>query len=393
MQVRGSAFVFLPLVLALGAAAAGCGTGGGGSNATSATATTAAGATPAGTTTSSSSTSSTAPSSTSSTTSTPPPAPTPVPTFQVSGWLPSWAYTSGDVTVRANTGDGLDEVNLFGYSLQSDGSIVAASGVESATRQQAIRAAGGELIPTLYDVNSSATLPAVLADPTRRQRTIQAVLDVIDRFGYDGIDIDFEHATSSTRAAFSAFMADMARAVRGRGKVFSLTIPGKRSDTPSWAGYDYVALGAVADRVKLMCYGYSGPWSSTPGPICPTTWITRVMDYAVTTMPASKLMIGIPFYGYDWPASGGTVQAVTWSSAQSRLARSATGLRFDATLGETTFDYTDASGGAHTVWLQDARAIAAKCDMARRYGCRGVSIWALGNEDPAFWDEVRRVLK
>src|SRR5690606_38835094 len=131
---------------------------------------------------------------------------------------------------------------------------------------------------------------------------------------------DFEHAKTATRAAFTRFMQDMSVAVRATGRVFSVTIPGKRADLPSWAGYDYAALGAAADRIKVMCYGYSGTWSSA-GPICPTTWIERVMDYAVTVIPAEKIAIGIPFYGYDWPANGGTIRSVTWASAQPLLRR------------------------------------------------------------------------
>lgn len=367
------------LALALGAAGCNSGTSSGGSGSTASAATATSG------------TSTTTPAPTTPTT---PPPPTPSgPTFRVSGWLPYWAYTSGDQTLAANVGNGLDEVNLFGYKLNADGSITAYSGVEDATRQATIRGLGGELIPTLMDVHSSTVLDSVLASATAQQRAIAAVVDVIDRFGYDGIDIDFEHAKTATRDAYSRFMEDMSAAVRARGKVFSVTMPGKRADTPSWAGYDYARVGAVADRVKLMCYGFSGPWSSQPGPICPTTWIERVMNYAVTTMPASKLQIGIPFYGYDWPANGGTVRSVTWATAQSRLARSTGGMRFDATLGETTFDYVDDAGVSHTVWFQDARAIAAKSEMARQFGCAGISIWALGNESQTFWDEIRRVLK
>ncbi len=344
----------------------------------------------------SSGSSSTAASATSGTTTNPAPT-TPSqpagPTYRVSGWLPYWAYATGDTTLAANIGNGLDEVNLFGYRLNADGTISAYAGVEDATRQDTIRRLGGELIPTLMDVHDTTVLDAVLASAAARQRTIAGVIAVIDRFGYDGIDIDFEHAKTATRDAFSAFMEDMSAAVRARGKVFSVTMPGKRADTPSWAGYDYVRVAAVADRVKLMCYGYSGPWSTQPGPICPTTWIERVMNYAVTTMPASKIQIGIPFYGYDWPANGGTVRSVTWATAQAKLARSAAGMRFDATLGETTFSYTDDAGVSHTVWFQDARAIAAKAEMARQYGAAGISIWALGNESQTFWDEIRRVLK
>lgn len=312
----------------------------------------------------------------------------------MSGWQPYWANTSGDATVAANTGNGLDEVNLFGYRLGADGSITATTGAETASRHATIRRLHGELIPTVLDVDTAANMTTVLNSAAAQQRLIDSIVAVVDRFGYDGIDIDFEHVVTSTRAAFSSTMARLGTALRARGKVLSITVPGKRADTPSWPGYDYRALGAAADRIKIMTYGYSGAWSRTPGPIAPTHWIRRCMDYAITTMPARKIQIGIPFYGFDWPNdTTSTITAVTWSSARARLARSTTGLRFDATQGETTFTYTDQNGLGHTVWLQDERAIAAKAEVVKQYGAGGLAIWSLGNEDASFWDAIRRVLK
>ena len=314
-------------------------------------------------------------------------------TIRIAGWLPSWTRTSGGRSIAANVGDGLDEVNPFWYALEADGSLSARSGARDAALMATIRNGGGEVIPTVFDVHDRDALSSVLASATRRQRAIDAIVAEIHRYGYDGIDIDFEHARSSTRDAFSAFMADLGLAVRDLGKVFSLTIPGKRRDRPSWAGYDYAALAPTADRIKIMTYGYSGPWSSQPGPIAPVTWMRRVLDYAITVMPAAKIQLGIPFYGYDWPADGSKVRSVTWSSAQSRLSRSAAGRQFDSSLGETRFDYRDDSGVEHTVWFQDAAAIRAKAAVVKEYHLAGLSIWALGYGDESFWDELRGELK
>ena len=47
------------------------------------------------------------------------------------------------------------------------------------------------------------------------------------------------------------------------------------------------------------------------GPIAPTDWIEKVLDYAVTLVDRDKIQIGIPFYGYDWPSDGSTIRSVT----------------------------------------------------------------------------------
>jgi len=306
----------------------------------------------------------------------------------VAGWLPTWTGTKGQSSIRTNIGRGMDEVNFFWYSLKSDGGIKASSKARDASIMNAVWNAGGEVIPTIYDVSDRAASKAVFNSPGRRKTLVQGILAEVEAQRYDGIDIDFEHIKSDFKGSFHLFLKELRDGLHAKGKILSIAIPGKRAGSKSWSGYDYAAVGALVDRFKIMTYGYSGPWSSKPGPIAPTTWISRVLDFAVTVVQPSKIYIGIPFYGYDWPSNGGKVRSVTWSSAQSKLARSSAGLRFDSKFGEATFTYLDAAGVKHTVWFQDHRAIAAKTALVHKYKVAGIAIWALGYGDRSFWDEI-----
>lgn len=313
-------------------------------------------------------------------------------TVIVSGWLPHWTRTQGDVTIDAYAGIALDEVNLFGIGLEPDGTLAKVRGIEDPARVALIHAKGGEVIPTIYDVHDDTALGAVLANPTARARAIQSMLDLLDGGDYDGIDLDFEHAKSSNRDEFSRFVADLGREVKARNKVFSVTVPGKRAGSRSWAGYDYAALGASADRFKIMTYGYSGTWSAYPGgPIAPTDWIERVLDYAVTVVDRDKIQIGIPFYGYDWANDGSRARSVTSIRARTLVASTGSTPRFDASRGESTFTYTQ-GGVEHTVWFQGPQSIAEKASLVDRYKVRGLSIWALGYGDSPEWDAIRSTI-
>lgn len=324
---------------------------------------------------------------------TPPVVTPPATTYAISGWLPAWARTHGDAMIDANTGRVLDEVNLFAYGINPDGTLIKARGIDDPGRIALIRGRGGEVIPTIYDVNDGNALEAVLASPTAWARLIRSITDVLDTGGYDGIDIDFEHAKSSNRDAFTRFVVDLGREVKARGKVYSVTIPGKRRDLPSWAGYDYAALGAAADRIKIMAYGYSGTWSNYPGgPICPTDWIVKVLDYAVTVIPANKIQLGIPFYGYDWADDGSRARSVTFVRSKTLVASTGATPRYDASRGETTFTYMDGTV-EHTVWYSDARSVAAKAELVKTYNLRGLCIWALGYGDPEVYDALYNTLK
>lgn len=310
----------------------------------------------------------------------------------VSGWLPHWTRTQGDVTIDAYAGIALDEVNLFGIGLEPDGSLAKVRGIEDPARVALIHAKGGEVIPTIYDVQDATSLGAVLASPTARARAIQSMLDLLDGGDYDGIDLDFEHAKASNRDEFSRFVADLGAQVKARGKVFSVTVPGKRLGSRSWAGYDYAALGAVADRFKIMTYGYSGTFTAYPGgPIAPTDWIEQVLDYAVTVVDRDKIQIAIPFYGYDWADDGSRARSVTSIRARTLVASTGATPRFDASRGESTFTYTQA-GVEHTVWFQGPQSIAEKASLVDRYKVRGLSIWALGYGDAPEWNAIRSTI-
>ncbi|MFZ5629828.1 MAG: glycosyl hydrolase family 18 protein [Spirochaetota bacterium] len=73
----------------------------------------------------------------------------------------------------------------------------------------------------------------------------------------------------------------------------------------NWRGpltHDYKFLGKHADMVKIMAYElhprkYRNPG---PGPQAPGTWLEEIIEYAGDKIPAEKLYMAIPTYGYDW---------------------------------------------------------------------------------------------
>jgi spore germination protein len=309
------------------------------------------------------------------------------PKVKVAGWLPTWTGSKGRALVTRESGQALDECNAFWYGLKTDGTLKVSSSARNETFIEAIQAAGGEFIPTIHDVADRDATAAVLASSSLRTRFVAEVVLEMETYGYDGIDIDFEHVKSSNKDRFHLLLAELRDALHARGKILSIAIPGKRRPSPSWTGYDYEAVGPLVDRFKIMTYGAAGPWSSKPGPVAPTTWIRKVLDYAVTKVAPEKIYIGIPFYGFDWPANGAKVRSVTWSSAQSKLAKSSAGMVYDEARGSTMFEYRDA-GVDHTVWFEDDRSIAAKTALVEEYQVAGIAIWALGYGADSFWTTI-----
>jgi len=132
-----------------------------------------------------------------------------------------------------------------------------------------------------------------------------------------------------------------------------------------------------------MAYDYS--WSgSTAGAITPLDWLDRVTAYAESVITPEKIIVGLPFYGFDWVGTAG--KTVTYASATKLAQTNGATIVHDAN-GEATFTYA----GGHTVYFQDAAAYSKKIDVLRQKHPHigGFSAWCAGQEDPEIWHILR----
>lgn len=132
-------------------------------------------------------------------------------------------------------------------------------------------------------------------------------------------------------------------------------------------------------------WGYSGGPAMAVSPIGP---VRKVIEYALTEMPASKIMMGQNLYGYDWtlPFVQGTVaKAVSPQQAIQLAATNNVAIQYDTTAQAPFFKYRDKEGKQHEVWFEDARSIQAKFDLIKELNLRGMSYWKLGLAFPQNW--------
>lgn len=167
-----------------------------------------------------------------------------------------------------------------------------------------------------------------------------------------------------------------------------MTVHPKTAEPGNWDGpqsQDWAAIGAVADRVRVMAYDFH--WStSTAGGVAPLSWVDSVAAFAVTVIPPAKVNLGMPLYGYDWVGSVG--EGLTWDQIEARRAAVGATAQRSADGSEPWFTYS-ASGQSHSLWYSDARSTSAKLNVVGKYGLGGLTFWRLGGEDPAVWDAVR----
>ncbi len=239
---------------------------------------------------------------------------------------------------------------------------------------------------------------------THREAVIAGLIALAVDGGYDGVNVDFEDLAFSRdvdddRAAFAAFIHELAARLHALGLKLAISVPGKTEDSPDddWSyPFDYAALGRDADLLQLMTYDQHGPWSE-PGPVSGTDWVEDCVAYAVSVVDPAKLLIGFPAYGYDWdltdsdPASW-TYSAMSFSCVDtpSLLAKPGAIERWD-TASQSPFVTYIERGHWHEAWFENAASLQAKTALVTDYHLAGLSMWSLGQEDAAFWEAVAAI--
>ena len=207
---------------------------------------------------------------------------------------------------------------------------------------------------------SSDIAHALLTDEGVQARLLDNVVSLINEKSYYGLNINFEYIYPFDRDSYSH-------------------APKESADQQGllYTAHDYEAHGRYADRVILMTYEWGYTYSA-PQAVSPVNRIRRVLDYAVTVMPAGKILMGFSNYAYDWtlPWKQGTAARVLSNAGALELAVSRWAeIKYDTTAEAAWFNYTDATGQRHVVWFEDARSIRARLRLIGEYGLAGFSIW------------------
>ena len=235
----------------------------------------------------------------------------------LTGWIPYYSMKTS-LPDALNNADIIKEVMPFWYTLKYDGknklSVVtdlyapANPSVPIDQPLTALKNAGFTIIPTITDGMAKLVLAGLLKSPTSRAQIINAIMELIRKHNYDGIDLDFEGFAfvdgnttwKSTAPNWVALVKELSVVLKAENKLLSVSTPYVWDPNEKQKGYFVYAWADIApyiDRLRIMTYDYS---VSKVGPIGPLAWTERTVKYAVSIMPASKVYIGVPGYGRDW---------------------------------------------------------------------------------------------
>lgn len=160
----------------------------------------------------------------------------------------------------------------------------------------------------------------------------------------------------------------------------------------------------------MMAYDYGNQSSTNAMPTDPlygykngTYWYdvsTAVTDF-LTQMPANKLILGVPWYSYNYPVYKPGVNAQTipsyWSAASVQTYATASSDTVQQQgwdpQGEVSWKayYDSYYGTWRMIFIDDPKSLGLKYDFAKEEHLAGVGIWALGFDTgvTGMWAELQ----
>lgn len=335
--------------------------------------------------------------------------------YQVYGYAPYWTINKLD-NVDFNV---LTTFAYFGVPIQTDGSLDRSDkGYEVFMSDKATNIfqrahdAGTKVNLTVTLMENDKIL-AFLDDPRAQENTINEIVTEVKNRGIDGVSIDIEYAGKphpSYRAKFTNFVKNTSDRMHTEMPGSQVTVAVYALSAKEQQLYDIGAIAQSADSVFMMAYDFSVKGSKTSQPTAPLFGhkegkyyydiATAVEDF-LKVMPSEKLILGVPYYGYNYLVYEPQVKAATrpawswrgkpavqtYSIAQANVNPNMDGINdykegWDeaAQVGWRAYKLAE-SDTWRMVFVEDERSLGIKYDFAKSQNLAGVGIWALGFDD------------
>lgn len=325
---------------------------------------------------------------------------------QVFGFLPSWSI-AGNAKVYPEY---MDEIIYFGLGMQENGGIMKYDDHNQPlvewtylnsdyfkNLQSKAKETNTRISVSIKQFDNDKVYK-LITNPTYTTNAANQLAKLVEDYDLDGINIDYEYFSSTdepTLQHYNRFLTEVSAKLREVNPNISITIDVNATVVYNDNAYDMVKIGELVDHVIVMGYDYHQPNSTRAGPIAPIDMngnspsIRRTISSLKGRVDNSKVILGIPFYGYEWQtvtdAEFSPTVANTGAIATYKRVRQLIENREDVSLdfSETTLSprlVYNQNGLIKQIYYEDERSLLEKIKFIELNGLDGIAIWALGYE-------------
>ncbi|GAA6029711.1 hypothetical protein JCM8097_001014 [Rhodosporidiobolus ruineniae] len=232
------------------------------------------------------------------------------------GYYPDWVED-----VMPPEAINFKEFDLINYSFAIPGSDYKVTLGSGDILKRVVKYAHGNDTKVLIAIggwSDSTYFSGAVATASRRATFVQSIVDLVNTYGVDGVDIDWEYPGTQGDSGNQISTKDTANLLTFL-KALRAALPNARLSTcttqQTYVGAngspigDVSAYADVLDNILVMNYDVWGA-SSTPGANAPLTdacsgslqptanMESAIEQWTAAGMPASKILMGVPAYGY-----------------------------------------------------------------------------------------------
>lgn len=320
--------------------------------------------------------------------------------FKVFGYHPWWmrdTWQQYDYSV-------LDKVIFFDVHVNDQAGFENLQGWPSQWQGmiQTSQRNGTQVVPTVALLDNTPQFINIFRSNTLTAALLRNTMDLVRRANADGIHLDFEifsNVPPEAKNGFTRYVALLRDELKTYKPDAQLTVFVTAFDHAD--ALDEVALARYADH--LIVQGYDMHWLTAPnaGPLGPLTgwnganWENILNRFLGMGVPREKIVMAVPYYGYEWPtvsdqpgaATRGAGREVTYApvdpsylpliqiNVKQRVG--AYGMRRDPATNMPYYAYQGADGW-YQGWFEDAQSLQAKYDFVKRQRLGGIAIFPLG---------------
>ena len=322
------------------------------------------------------------------------------------------AYYAISSYSQLTLGTAADAVTLGWSRMTWDGSEALLATTTNKSYEYYIPSGYQEVVTTLKDsgvklhlgvfMDLSNGITDMLASPEGREEAVEQIMaelnasyKALGHNPYSGVTIDFEGLRAADKENFTSFLQALSTRLKPEEKTLYVCVSPVLKTGAYYDGYNYRAIGEMADKVILMAYdydarsldGFAGTEfykTAAPAPIDQIYEALRaITDEESGVAYGEKVVLGFSCKNVTWEIDeNGKLLSETPvypnnATVYQRLMQEDTVHGWSDTYGMPYAVYT-VDGKQYFLWYEDARSIALKADTAKLFGMDGVSFWRLG---------------
>jgi hypothetical protein len=289
--------------------------------------------------------------------------------------------------------DGLSTLAYFAIGVNPDGSLDESgpgwNGYESqdlVTLISRAHAEGERVVLTVNDFAQSS-LDALTSSSSAPARLAAALIPMLEAKSLDGVNFDFEGQGNADQAGLTNMIASVSQALRAADPHWQITMDTYASSAGDPDGfYNIPALAPSVDAFFVMAYELNlGASPSATSPLTSGMFSDeQALSQYTAVVPASKVILGTPFFGIDWPTTNGTLGATATGAAADIADATVQGSsepQYWDPVTQTGWTSYQVGSQWHESYFESLYGLYDVAQLIARDGVRGVGIWALGMED------------